>query len=157
MKYEFRIVEKFLLRCEYIVPEQVVMLYDQEAIAGIISQTVNDYVPLEKITIPDMPKCDGAVHVKGYSMYPLLNAGDIVLYKTTQSRKANLFFGEMYLVVFDLDGEEFVTVKFLHKSEKPGYYRLESFNPEYPATEIEIDRVRALALIKGSIRYNNIE
>lgn len=157
MMHEFRVVEKFFLHCEYLVCEQVIPLYDQEAIAGIISQTVNDYIPLQEITIPNMPHCDGAMHVKGNSMYPLLNAGDIIMYKMTESRRANLFFGKVYLLVFDMDGEEVVTVKFLHKSDRVGYYRLESFNPDFPPKEIPIDSVRALALVKGSIRYDTME
>lgn len=156
MKSEFQIVEKFLLHCDYLLAEQTVPLYDQEAIAGIVMQTVEDYVPLQEIKIPDVPKCDGAVHVRGNSMYPLLHSGDIVMYKMTGSRRANLFFGKMYLVVFDLDGDVYVTVKFLQKSEREGYYRLESFNPKFAPKEIPIDSVRSLALIKCSVRYDSI-
>lgn len=156
MKPEFQIVEKFLLHCDYIMAEQIVPLYDQEAIAGIVMQTVDDYVPLQEIKIPDVPKCDGAVHVRGNSMYPLLHSGDIVMYKITGNRRANLFFGKMYLVVFDLDGDVYVTIKFLHRSEREGYYRLESFNPEFAPKEIPIDSVRSLALIKCSVRYDSI-
>lgn len=153
----YSVVERFILRSDTILEEQQVPLHDVEAIAGIISQEVDDYVPLEEITVPQMPKSDGAVHVRGDSMFPLLRAGDIVLYKTTNSRRANLHFGEMYLLAFDIEGEEYITVKFLHLSDTPGYYRLESFNPSHAPREVPIDCVRALARVTGSVRYCTIE
>ena len=48
-------------------------LYDIEAAANLKSLLVNkDQNILGKISIPNIPKCDGAVYVKGDSMYPLL-------------------------------------------------------------------------------------
>ena len=42
---------------------------------------------LDYISIPRLPKCDGAVYVTGDSMYPLLKSGDIVLYKEVSDIK----------------------------------------------------------------------
>lgn len=53
-----------------------------------------------------MPRCDGAVYVTGDSMYPLLKSGDIIVYKELHDFQ-EVIYGEMYLVSFDLDGDDF--------------------------------------------------
>lgn len=153
---EFEIIEKFLLRSDSIIEEQTIPLYDIEAVAGVVELFVDNHIPIEDITIPNMPKCDGAVYVIGDSMTPLLNTGDIVLYKTTESRRGGLFFGEMYLLAFEDEGEEFVCIKYVHQSDTRGYYRLESENPRHKPREVPADNVRMMALIKGSIRYSEV-
>ena len=60
----------------------LITLYDVEAAANLKSLFDNkDQNILGQINIPNIPKCDGAVYVKGDSMYPLLKSGDIVAYK----------------------------------------------------------------------------
>ena len=88
-------------------------------------------------------------------MYPLLKSGDIVLYKQLR-RIDDIFWGDMYLLSIDIDGEEYVTVKYIQKSERQGYVRLVSQNPHHADKEVEISRIRALALVKASIRMNSI-
>jgi len=111
--------------------------------------------PTNFIHIPNLPKCDGAIYVVGDSMYPLLKSGDIVLYKQLR-RIDDIFWGDMYLLSIDIDGEEYVTVKYIQKSERQGYVRLVSQNPHHADKEVEISRIRALALVKASIRMNSI-
>ncbi len=62
------------------------------------------------ISLPDLPACDGAVYVRGDSMYPLLKSGDIVLYKQVHDMQYGIFWGEMYLISANVDGDEFVTI-----------------------------------------------
>ena len=62
--------------------EQEVLLYDVSAAANLKTLFDNKRQNiLGKISIPDMPRCDGAVYVTGDSMYPLLKSGDIIVYK----------------------------------------------------------------------------
>ena len=83
----------------------LITLYDVEAAANLKSLFDNkDQNILGQINIPNIPKCDGAVYVKGDSMYPLLKSGDIVAYKEVPLEMSHIFFGEMYLVSIDLDG-----------------------------------------------------
>lgn len=99
--------------------EGVITLYDVEAAANLKSLFDNkDQNILGQINIPNIPKCDGAVYVKGDSMYPLLKSGDIVAYKEVPLEMSHIFFGEMYLVSIDLDGDEYLTVKYVQHSEK---------------------------------------
>ncbi|QLC67976.1 helix-turn-helix transcriptional regulator [Flavobacterium sp. LPB0248] len=137
---------------------QEIPLYDLEAVAGL-RELFNSGEPqrvLDTIKIPNLPKCDGAISVTGDSMYPLLKSGDIVLYKETEFE--NIFFGEMYLLSVKLnDWEEYITVKYVQKSDQGSeYVRLVSQNSHHQPKDIHISKISALALIKASIRINTM-
>ena len=68
----------------------------------------------------------------------------------------DIFWGDMYLLSIDIDGEEYITVKYIQKSEREGYVKLVSQNPHHADKEVAVDRIRALALVKASIRMNSI-
>ncbi|WP_235208290.1 S24 family peptidase [Saccharicrinis fermentans] len=147
----------FSLAYEPKMEYQTVPLYDIEAYAGLVPLFKNGVEkPLEHISIPGIPKCDGAVHVTGDSMYPLLKSGDIVLYKKINNIKDNIFFGEMYLISVDMDGEEYVAVKYINKSELKDHIKLVSYNQYHAERDIPLEKVRALAFIKASIRINSM-
>lgn len=139
-----------------VLSNQDIILYDINAAAnlrtllGDKSQNI-----LGKISIPDIPKCDGAVYVKGDSMYPLLKSGDIVAYKEVHNFD-NVVKGEMYLISFDLDGDEYLTVKYVNKSDKEGFIKLVSYNPHHEPMDIPVSSITAMALVKVSIRMNTM-
>lgn len=142
---------------EMAMPLQSVPLYSIEATAGLVPlfEQQEQHNPINYIHIPNLPKCDGAIYVVGDSMYPLLKSGDIVLYKQLHDLQ-DIFWGDMYLLSIDLDGEEYVTVKYVQRSDKEGYIRLVSQNQHHADKDIEITRVRAIALVKASIRMNSM-
>jgi len=137
---------------------QEIPLYDLEAVAGLreLFSSGKPQRVLDTIKIPNLPKCDGAISVTGDSMYPLLKSGDIILYKETEFE--NIFFGEMYLLSVKLnDWEEYITVKYVQKSEKgPEFVKLVSQNSHHQPKDIHISKISALALIKASIRINTM-
>lgn len=137
----------------------VITLYDVEAAANLKSLFDNkDQNILGQINIPNIPKCDGAVYVKGDSMYPLLKSGDIVAYKKVPLEMSHIFFGEMYLVSIDLDGDEYLTVKYVQHSEKgEDWIKLVSYNQNHQPKDFPLSSVRAMALIKLSIRMNTMK
>ena len=92
----------------------------------------------------------------GDSMYPLLKSGDIVLYKEINNASGCLLWGEMYLLSFTLDGEDYITIKYVQKSEVEGFVRLVSHNPHHAPQEIPRDSIRAVALVKASVRFNTM-
>jgi phage repressor protein C with HTH and peptisase S24 domain len=147
----------FRLRTDNSLPMQSVPLYSIEGTAGLVPLFNNEAEtpPVNYINIPNLPKCDGAIYIVGDSMYPLLKSGDIVLYKQLQDLE-NIFWGDMYLLSIDLDGEEYITVKYIQKSEREGYVKLVSQNPHHADKDIEMDRIRAIALVKASIRMNSL-
>lgn len=145
------------LRTDRSLPLQSVPLYSIEGTAGLIPlfEQQQQFEPINYINIPNLPKCDGAIYVVGDSMYPLLKSGDIILYKQLNDVR-DVFWGDMYLLSIDIDGEEYITVKYVQKSEHEGYIRLVSQNQHHADKEVEISRIRAIALVKASIRMHTI-
>ena len=137
---------------------QVVYLYNFEASAGLKSLFDNNrHNIIDTIQIPNLPKCDGAIHIVGDSMYPLLKSGDIILYKQMPLDINYLFYGEMYLLSYDIEGDDYIVVKYIRKSKKGEHYiTLGSENPEHAPRDIDFRHVNALALVKASIRINSM-
>ena len=137
---------------------QVIYLYDFEATAGL--KTLFDNKGnniIDTIKIPKLPKCDGAIHIVGDSMYPLLKSGDIILYREISPSIENIIYGEMYLLSYDIDGDDYVVVKYIRKSEKgEPFITLGSENPDYASRDIDFHRITAIALVKASVRINCI-
>jgi phage repressor protein C with HTH and peptisase S24 domain len=149
-------VKTYRLKTDTTVESQQIPLYDLEAVAGLVPLFSCGKVqqPVDHISIPHLPKCDGAVYVTGDSMYPLLKSGDVIMYKEVQDIANGIFWGEMYLLGIDMDGEEYITVKYVQRAEKEGWVKLVSENKHHQPKEVEISKIRALALVKASIRIN---
>ncbi len=154
---EQRPEQTFIRNSDHTLPSQSVPLYNIEGTAGLVPLFLDKSAqnPVDYIHIPNLPKCDGAIYIVGDSMYPLLKSGDIVLYKQLNDLE-DIFWGDMYLLSIDIDGEEYITVKYIQKSDKPGYIKLVSQNPHHADKEVEISKIRALAFVKASIRMNSI-
>lgn len=144
---------------DIIIPNQEVPFYNFEATAGL-KELFNSNVPataLDTIKIPNLPNCDGAISVTGDSMYPLLKSGDIILYKQIPNEMQSIYFGEMYLVGIHDEFDEYITVKYVQKSEKGDeYIKLVSQNQHHQPKDIHFSKVTAMALIKASIRFNTM-
>lgn len=143
---------------ERIIDDQTVNLYDFEAAAGLRALLDNRHSNIiDTIRIPNLPKCDGAIHIVGDSMYPLLKSGDIVLYKEVSIDPRHILYGEMYLISYIIDGDDYVVVKYIKKSDKgEPFVTLASQNPHHADRDIDFRYVNALALIKASIRINSM-
>lgn len=137
-----------------VVSEQSVPLYGVEATAGIMAQgDMSDYI-IDHISIPHMPKVDGALVVTGDSMFPIIKSGDIVLYKVFQDFR-HIIYGQMYLVSVIMEGDTLVLVKYVYKVEgADDFILLVSENKHHEPFKVPLSSVRSLALIKGSIRYH---
>ena len=61
-----------------------------------------------------------------------------------------------FLDIVEYEGEEYIVVKYIQKSDRAGYVKLVSQNPHHADKEIEVSRIRAIALVKASIRMNSI-
>ncbi|WP_435135798.1 S24 family peptidase [Formosa sp. A9] len=149
----------YKLRTDRLEVHQNIPLYNLEASAGLVElfQNQGDQTPIDSIYIPNLPKCDGALFVTGDSMYPLLKSGDIIAYKQIHDISNDIFWGEMYLVAVEVSGEEYVSVKYIQKSEKGDQYiKLVSQNQHHQPKNVLLKKVRALALIKASIRINSM-
>ena len=140
---------------EAILESQEIILYDIHAAANLKTLfTDKNQNILGKITLPNISRCDGAMYVTGDSMDPLVKSGDIICYKEIFDLN-NIIYGEMYLVSIDIEGDEFLTLKYITRSENgAGWIQLESFNKRHSPKDYELKHVNAIALIKISIRMN---
>lgn len=136
------------------VDDRSVSLYDITAAANLktLLADKSQYV-VGKIQIPSIPRCDGAVYVSGDSMYPILKSGDIIGFKEINSF-SNLIYGEMYLVSFMIEGDEYLAVKYVNHSDKEGYLKLVSYNQHHDPMDIPFTTINAMAIVKFSIRKN---
>ena len=134
--------------------DRSVSLYNINAAANLKTLLANkpQYV-VGKIQIPDIPVCDGAVYISGDSMYPILKSGDIVGFKEI-SNFSSVIYGEMYLVSFNIYVDEYLSVKYVNRSDAEGCIRLVSYNPHHEPMDVPLACIQAMAIVKFSIRKN---
>ncbi len=152
-------LKSFDLKTDSKIEHQRIPLYSIQATAGVVPlfNHSDRFEPVDHITIPNLPKSDGALFVSGDSMYPLLKSGDIVIYKTISNDIEDIYFGEMYIISLELAGEEYTSVKFVQRSELgQGYIKLVSQNKHHEDKDVRVSKIRAMALVKASIRLNSM-
>lgn len=148
----------FPLRSDHQIPgDQKIPLYELTATAGLVA-IFQDSVPVPDsfISVPGLPAVDGAIFVRGDSMTPVLKSGDIVIYKKMELCEDSILWGQIYLLSYSLDSDDFTVVKYIRHSEKDGYIRLISANDFYDPIEIPTGSITALALVKASITFHTI-
>ncbi|MCT4559842.1 MAG: S24 family peptidase [Crocinitomicaceae bacterium] len=153
-------VSEYGLRTDSKIENQEIPLYEYHAAAGLVAlfRDHSEQEKVGKISVPNLPKCDGAIYITGDSMYPLLKSGDIIMYKQYQDfRDGIVFYGEMYLVAFTVEDSDHVTVKWLHKSDRgPAFIKLVSENKHHEPVDIPRSSITAMAMVKASIRINSM-
>ena len=131
-----------------------ISLYDITAAANLKTLLANkDQHVVGRIQIPNIPACDGALYISGDSMYPILKSGDVVGFKEVNSF-SSVIYGEMYLVSFCIDGDEYLSVKYVNRSDVEGCIKLVSYNPHHEPMDIPLASIQAMAIVKFSIRRN---
>lgn len=135
-------------------------LYDIDVSAGLSRLFSEDgdqnRAYLGKISIPNMPKCDGAVKVIGDSMYPLLKSGDIIAYKEVHNIDS-IQYGEIYILQIENDSDISVVVKYVKKSsEGSDYLNLVSYNKEHDPKDVKKETITAMARVILCIRQFSI-
>ena len=125
-------------------------LIPAEAFAGrsnndvsILQNDVKEYY-----VIPEFVNADFMIPVKGSSMYPKYNSGDIVACKII---KEITFFqwGRVYVVHHKDQG---TMIKRLFPTKKDGFVQCVSDNDKYPAFEIDTKEITDWALVLGVVR-----
>lgn len=104
-------------------------------------------INLDRYVVPDFEKVDFLIRIKGTSMYPKYNSGDIVACRYV---KESLFiqWGKVYV----LDSTQGAIVKRLFPSQDPDSIECRSDNEAFPPFPIPKDEIRAMALVVGIIR-----
>lgn len=136
--------------------DRSISLYDITAAANLKTMLADkqQYV-VARIQIPGIPVCDGALYISGDSMYPILKSGDIIGFKEIGSFRS-VVYGEMYLVSFSIDGDEYLVVKYVNRSDVEGCIKLVSYNPHHEPMDIPFACIQVMAIVKFSIRKNMI-
>lgn len=136
---------------------QKVPIFELEATAGF-SALYRDFSPAaaDHITIPNLPPVDGAIYARGDSMSPLIASGDIVIFKKVELQPDNILWGNIYIISYTIDGDDYTVLKYIRHSSKEGCIRLESFNSRYDPQDIPAESITALALVKASITFHTI-
>lgn len=150
---------EFVLRTDKRLKNQIIPIFNLEARAGLVElfRDFVEFTPVDYMSIPNLPKCDGAIYVTGDSMYPLLKSGDIVAFKRVANIPEDVFWGEMYVISVEMDGDEYVSIKYIQKSELGGQFiKLVSQNAHHQPKDVDLSRVRALAIVKASVRINSM-
>lgn len=131
-------------------------LYSIDASAGLNKLFIGNSELLGQISIPNAPRCDGAVYVIGDSMYPLLKSGDIIAYRQVYNLDS-IIYGEIYLIQLENDGDISIVVKYVKRSEKgDDYIKLVSYNKEHDPKDVPLSWVRAIARVTLTIRKFSI-
>lgn len=144
----------FDLRTDRKLTSQQIPLFDVAAAAGLVEIFQDSgQEPVDFLQIPDLPPVDGAVYVRGNSMYPLLKSGDIIIYKKVEPALDRILWGQIYLLSYTIGGDTFTVVKYVKRSQIEGNIRLVSYNDFYEPVEIPADSINALALVKASITF----
>ncbi|MFV0418577.1 MAG: S24 family peptidase [Dysgonomonas sp.] len=108
------------------------------------------------LSIPKLNSCDGAVYVKTDSMYPLIKPGDIVCFKLADTTN-QIHWGDMYIIHTIIDGDEYLTIKNIEKSQLgEEYVCLTSYNQKYAQRDILLKDISWKAIIKAHVIYNSI-
>ena len=152
-------ISNYGLKTDNSLTQQMIPVYDMQATAGIIQlfDDIQNQKPVDYIHLPNAPKSDGAIQVVGDSMYPILKSGDLVAYKIIHNiNRTNIFWGNMYIITMELDGEYYTTVKYVQKSDDKDFVTLISHNKNHNDKEIHLSSIRALAMIKASVRYHSL-
>lgn len=122
-----------------------------EAMAGygageiqVMEYEAGDYI------VPEFEELnvDYMIRVKGSSMYPKYNSGDLIACK-------KLFLSDLFFQwnkVYVLSTEQGALVKRIHKGSDKEHILLVSDNPKYEPFEIHLSKVYAVALVVGVIR-----
>ena len=150
-------VQTFELKTDQERAPRRVPVFELAATAGFMA-LYNDLSPvaIEHITIPNLPPVDGAIYARGDSMSPLIESGDIIIFKKVDLCPDNVLWGHIYIVSYSIEGDDYTVLKYLRQSPRNGYIRLESFNSRYDPQDIPASSITALALVKASITFHTI-
>lgn len=137
------------------IEEQLVKLYNMEAVAGLIPTIHEKAEVLDYMTLPGLPKCDGAFVARGDSMTPVIEKGDILLFSIIHHID-ELIWGQIYLVSFTRGSSEYNLIKYIDRGDDKKYIRLRSNNPNYHPTDVAWENIRAIAAIRATVRLNEL-
>lgn len=130
-------------------PTEGIPLIPISAMAGAFTgeQTVLEY-ECERFVVPTFKGAEFLISVKGSSMYPKYNSGDIVACKRLPMD--NIFF--QWNKVYVLDTDQGPLIKRVKPGSDKEHVLIVSDNERYEPFELPLDRIYHVALVIGVIR-----
>ena len=143
-------VEKLTLLNEPTTDYEGIPLIPIEAMAGFGTGGVQvmDY-DTERYVVPEFTELnvDFMLRVKGSSMYPKYNSGDLVACKKLVLN--DIFF--QWNKVYVLDTDQGALIKRIKKGSD-NHLQIVSDNPSYEPYELHLSKIHAIAIVLGVIR-----
>jgi len=124
-------------------------LIPAEAFAGPGLPSYDDERIEDFYTVSEFKNSDFLIRVKGDSMVPKYNGGDIVACKKVALD--NLYFLQWNRAYVILTRSQGIMIKRVHPSEKDGYIKCVSDNTEYAPFDVPTDDIIQIALVNGAI------
>jgi len=118
-----------------------------EAVAGHGSPVYEDERAEDRYSVSEFRDCDFMIRVKGDSMAPHFTGGDLLACK----KVSDAFFfqwNRCYVIYTQSQG---CMVKRIHPSERDGWIKCVSDNPDYAPFDVPLDDIVSVALVNGSI------
>ena len=130
-------------------PTEGIPLIPISAMAGAFNgeQVVLEY-ECERFIVPTFKGAEFLISVRGSSMYPKYNSGDIVACKKVP--KSGLFF--QWNKVYVLDTDQGPLIKRVKPGSDENHVLIVSDNPNYEPFELHLNSIYNVALVLGVIR-----
>ena len=130
-------------------PSEGIPLIPLSAMAGNFSmeQTVLEY-ECERYVVPIFKGADFLIPIKGSSMVPHYNSGDVVACRRVPM--TNLFF--QWNKVYVIDTDQGPLIKRLKPGSDSGHVTIVSDNPSFDPFELPLECIHSVALVIGTIR-----
>lgn len=130
-------------------PGEGIPLIPISAMAGAFTgeHTVLEY-ECERFVVPTFKGAEFLISVKGSSMYPKYNSGDIVACKRLSMR--DIFF--QWNKVYVLDTDQGPLIKRVKPGSDTGHVLIVSDNVHYEPFELALEQIHHVALVVGVIR-----
>lgn len=146
LKYEVR---DLLLNSMLNEPQQGIPLIPIEAMAGYGTGEVQIIAfKSERFVVPAFKGADFLIQVKGSSMHPKYNSGDIVACKKLQLN--DLFF--QWNKVYVLDTEQGALIKRIDIASDDNHVIIVSDNEKYKPFPLHKSKINAISIVMGVIR-----
>lgn len=130
-------------------PDEGIPLIPTEAMGGVASGEVSVLeLDCERYVIPMFKGADFLIPVKGSSMIPKYNSGDIVACKKVPMQ--DIFF--QWNKVYVLDTNQGAIIKRVAKSEEKYCIKIVSENPNYEPFDLHLSQIYSIAIVIGVVR-----
>lgn len=130
-------------------PDEGIPLIPTEAMGGVASGEVSVLeLDCERYVIPMFKGADFLIPVKGSSMIPKYNSGDVVACKKIPMQ--DLFF--QWNKVYVLDTNQGALIKRIHKGPDNEHITLISENEKYTPFNLHLSQIYSVAIVVGVVR-----